>query len=239
MPDGQLDPFVYMEKYHVSMEEAIFMVGAAAQEVLLTNDIYRVTVSKEHKTDRAGWPDMVHIAVIRHDQKPIHDWSDLQKIKNLIAGPEFEAVEIYPAESRLVDMGNQYHLWLFAEEGFKIPMGYQKRMVDGELTKANSHHLCVVCGSSTEDVLCPSHRELKNKGYLALVEVSNPPQAEALSLTDAKRTGNVAHIRTESVYPLMNIQPTEGQTMMFIPLGYIDSLQAKMKAAEENAPLFG
>lgn len=66
---------------------------------------------------------------IRHtNRKAIRDWRHFQKIKNELCGPEREAVEIYPAESRLVDEANQYHLWVFPE-GYIIPFGFGERMV--------------------------------------------------------------------------------------------------------------
>lgn len=52
-----------------------------------------------------------YLSIKRLDREPINDWRAMQKIKNSIVGPEWEAVEIYPAESRLVDTANQYHLW--------------------------------------------------------------------------------------------------------------------------------
>ena len=39
----------------------------------------------------------------------------MQKIKNAICGKEWEGIEIYPAESRLVDTANQYHMFCFPE----------------------------------------------------------------------------------------------------------------------------
>src|ERR1043165_2191444 len=47
-----------------------------------------------------------------------HDWRDYQRIKNELVGPEAEGVELYPAESRLVDTSNQFHLYVF--EGFQF-----------------------------------------------------------------------------------------------------------------------
>jgi hypothetical protein len=44
-------------------------------------------------------------------------------IKNEIAGPEVEAFEIYPRESRLMDTANQYYLWVLPP-GQTIPAGY-------------------------------------------------------------------------------------------------------------------
>lgn len=78
------------------------------------------------------FPPMMHLSIKRLDKEPIHDWRDLQRIKNEIAGPESEAVEIYPAESRLVDTANQYHLWCFPP-GMKIPFGFDEgRTVSGD-----------------------------------------------------------------------------------------------------------
>jgi len=55
-------------------------------------------------------------------KKPIRDWRQFQVIKNLLLGPEVEAVELFPRESRLMDAANQYHLWCL-EEGSQWPFG--------------------------------------------------------------------------------------------------------------------
>ena len=52
-----------------------------------------------------------YLSVKRIDREPFHDWRAMQRIKNSVLGPEWEGVEIYPAESRLVDTSNQYHLF--------------------------------------------------------------------------------------------------------------------------------
>jgi hypothetical protein len=54
---------------------------------------------------------VVRIGISNNDQTARHDWRDLQRIKNDIVGPEWEAVELYPAESRLVDPSNYFLLW--------------------------------------------------------------------------------------------------------------------------------
>jgi len=53
------------------------------------------------------------------DGEPRHDWRDFQRIKNQLCGPEWEALELYPAESRLIDPSNYYLLWCAP----KIPIG--------------------------------------------------------------------------------------------------------------------
>ena len=59
----------------------------------------------------------------------MHDWRELQAVKNLIVGPEHEGFEVYPAESRLVDTANQYHLWVFLDPKVRLPVGFREREV--------------------------------------------------------------------------------------------------------------
>ena len=68
------------------------------------------------------------LSIKRRDKDSVHDWRHLQWIKNTICGPEREACEIFPAESRLVDTSNQYHLWVLPE-GKMFPWGYVVRAV--------------------------------------------------------------------------------------------------------------
>lgn len=91
---------------------------------VFTNDRYQVIRRFDHGN---GTQTMIHLSIKRLDKEPIHDWRDLQVIKNDLAGPETEAVELYPAESRLVDAANQFHLWCFP--GFRFPFGFADRLV--------------------------------------------------------------------------------------------------------------
>lgn len=70
----------------------------------------------------------VHLSIKRRDKQPLLDWRDLQRIKNELVGPEREAVQLFPGESRLVDEANQFHLWVLPE-GRYAPFGYMDRMV--------------------------------------------------------------------------------------------------------------
>ena len=76
--------------------------------------------------DFKGKCDYLSIKTI--DKEPIHDWRDLQQIKNELCGKDREALEIYPAESRLVDTANQYHLWVIPKDA-QIPFGFTQREV--------------------------------------------------------------------------------------------------------------
>ena len=72
---------------------------------------------------------MIHLSVKRLDNSPIRDWGDMQEIKNRFVGERNEGIEIYPSEARKVDMANQYHLWVFEDPDFQIPIGWTSRMV--------------------------------------------------------------------------------------------------------------
>lgn len=54
---------------------------------------------------------VVRLSCLRRDGAPLHDWADLQRVKDEILGPEARAVEVYPPRSELVDDANLYHLW--------------------------------------------------------------------------------------------------------------------------------
>lgn len=68
------------------------------------------------------------LRIFRHDLKPVHEWSHLQQIKNDICGPEAEGIELYPAESRITDLANHYHLYILREG--KFPFGGTLRQVN-------------------------------------------------------------------------------------------------------------
>ena len=89
------------------------------------NDQY-VVYLRHMKSDHPEQPGMIHLSIKNVDRGTRHDWRDFQRIKNQLCGPEWEAMEIFPAESRLIDMANQYHLWCFP---FQIGVGWPNRLV--------------------------------------------------------------------------------------------------------------
>ncbi len=91
------------------------------EQDIYVNDGYQVNVRKLPE----GWE---WLSIKRKDKEAIHDWRELQEIKNKLCGKEREAIELYPAESRLVDSSNQFHLWVLPE-GEKFPFGYGDRLV--------------------------------------------------------------------------------------------------------------
>jgi hypothetical protein len=92
------------------------------------NDLNQVALRRMLSNDRR--PDMIHLNIRRRDGKSIfRDWRHFQRIKNELVGEECEAVEIYPAESRLNDTSNKYHLWVFTDPNYRIPFGLEARDV--------------------------------------------------------------------------------------------------------------
>lgn len=119
----------YVRDYDTPRAEAKAQYARLLKQELWENDKYVVLVDKHPPHGFAM--DVWHLSIRRQDRAPIHDWRDLQKIKNEIVGEQVEAIEIYPAEDRLVDTANQYHLWAFPQ-GQAVPVGYVTRLVDGE-----------------------------------------------------------------------------------------------------------
>lgn len=118
-----------MKRFGVDEERAKEMKAQYLSERVFVNDIYQVSMSRLFKSTEFGWPDFLHLSIIRLDLEEGKSWSDMQEIKNQLVGPEYEAVEIYPAESRKVDAGNTYHLWVligqYMNSPFTVPMGWR------------------------------------------------------------------------------------------------------------------
>lgn len=98
---------------------------------LFVNDVYQVDM-REAENLPPGWPEITWLSIKRLDKGPVGEerFRDFQQIKNMLCGPETEAVELYPAESRLVDTANQYHLWVLKKG--RWPFGFAERLVSYE-----------------------------------------------------------------------------------------------------------
>jgi hypothetical protein len=108
-----------------SLTEKALYIEQAVQRMaslqVFENDSYCVDVRYT--------PPFVHLDIKRHDGGDCKNWRELQQIKNELVGPEHEAVELFPAESRLVDTANQYHLWVHVSSDFRFPFGFAERCV--------------------------------------------------------------------------------------------------------------
>ncbi len=103
----------------------------AALHEVWGNDEYEVIVRYLTERGRAG---AIHLSIKRYDREPARDWRHLQSIKNEVCGWEREGIELFPAESRLVDQANQTHLWVMGA-GDTLEIGFPTRMV---MTEAES-----------------------------------------------------------------------------------------------------
>ena len=132
------------EDYGLSKAEAKKMIRSLKEDEIWVSDLYQVNIRRrtgpgffdETKEVYSGFPkengEVVWLSIKRLDKDPIHDWRDLQRIKNEVMGEEAEAIEIYPAESRKMDVANQYHLFAFTTQ---ILIGFLGRAV-GSSAKA-------------------------------------------------------------------------------------------------------
>ena len=76
-----------------------------------------------------GRAEMVWLSIRNRDGSSLRDWREYQRIKNELVDPEWEGVEVYPAESRLVDTTDTFHLWVFPKPLFTPPLSFQQRQV--------------------------------------------------------------------------------------------------------------
>ena len=70
----------------------------------------------------SAWGTIDHLLLRRHDGGVEFPWSDLQRVKDELCGPERVAVEVFPPQSQLVDAANCRHLWVLPA-GFALPFG--------------------------------------------------------------------------------------------------------------------
>lgn len=135
MPESQARALA--EKFGITYEELVELRDKEAKDYeLFVNDKYQVAKRISPSNPAFDIPfDAVHLSIKRLDREPIHDWRDLQWIKNQLVGDEIEMWECYPKESHLIDTANQYHMWGFLTEHKIIPFGWTepRRVIDHDL----------------------------------------------------------------------------------------------------------
>jgi hypothetical protein len=97
------------------------------------NDTYTVSVDRDCELKYFNDPTvrLVHLSIHRRDRAPCTDWRDFQRIKNDIVGEEIEAVQLHPAQSRVVDTANEYHLWcLIGAAQCFFPFGFAQGLLN-------------------------------------------------------------------------------------------------------------
>lgn len=111
--------------------DAVVMTGIR----MFVNNRYQVLVCG---VNTAVGP-LIQLSICNLDSTARHDWRDFQRIKNELLGPEIEGVELYPAESRLVDISNQFYMYCLPPmmiDGRMVnkrwPFGFQERLVSDQ-----------------------------------------------------------------------------------------------------------
>lgn len=107
--------------------EAYRRIFGTAKGTVYQNSHYLVTKRVLFDAD-AGGKDYFQLSIRNLENNARHDWREFQRIKNELCGPEYEAVELYPAESRLTDSSNQFFLWVLPE-GERVRYGFTDRLV--------------------------------------------------------------------------------------------------------------
>ena len=94
------------------------------KEIFYANELYQATVDYSHwdAKSREGY---IYISLKNHKRTTNVSWQHKQWIKNDICGVEAEGVELFPAENRMVNSANQYHIWVLTENR-KIPCGWHE-----------------------------------------------------------------------------------------------------------------
>jgi len=129
LPPETLDVPAFAARHGLSEEVATSQLQRLRAQAIYMNDRYQVNVEVVRAPFGEETGDVLWLSIKRRDRTQVHDWRDLQQIKNMIVGDEHEGFEVYPAESRLVDTANQYHLWVFVDPAVRLPVGYRRREV--------------------------------------------------------------------------------------------------------------
>lgn len=64
-------------------------------------------------------PGVRHLRIQGGGKEVLHNWMDMQDIKNTLWGEDTVAIEVYPAQSQFKNGSNTYHLWTWP--GIEVP----------------------------------------------------------------------------------------------------------------------
>ena len=137
LPSTSFDPAWYEQQFGLDPDTAKLMAESAKEERVYLSSTHQVNVRNHNEY-------FTHASIKRIDKQPEHDWRVFQDIKNSLFGTESEAVELYPAESRLVDTANQYHLWV-SRQGPLFSIGWRQGR------RVSTHEEAMVVGAVQRD----------------------------------------------------------------------------------------
>ena len=138
-PKIQQDMRQAMKAFKLTREEVLAHYENTKLDQVYLNSRYQVNIRDCKFEHWSVGPRMKHLSIKRLDKGTFISWRDKQRIKNELVGEECEAVELFPAERRLTDTANQFHLWVIAEDGYIFPFGFnQGRNVNYDTSLGNS-----------------------------------------------------------------------------------------------------
>lgn len=122
-----------MKIYNVDRPAAEKIIRDGDAPEVWRNDLYQVAVRRFHVAEWAN-SEVAHLNIRRVDGAAMFDWRHQQRIKNDIVGPECEGLMLFPAEERLVDSSNKYHVFVFTDPLIRVPLGWTTRdVIDDEI----------------------------------------------------------------------------------------------------------
>lgn len=109
----------------MTRERAAAVIDDLDNDVIARNSRYQVNI---RGVSAGPFGRIIHLSIKRLDkERPGRErYREFMRIKDELIGPQFEAVEIYPARSDEVDTANQYHLWVFHSD-YRLPFGWHGR----------------------------------------------------------------------------------------------------------------
>lgn len=131
LPAAALDVSVIASRFGIDIATAERQVQQLRRQSIFLSATHQVNVQLIREPFGNDLGDVAWLSIKRRDREVIRDWRELQAIKNAIVGPEHEGFELYPAESRLVDTANQFHLFVFMDRRVRMPVGFVEREVAG------------------------------------------------------------------------------------------------------------
>ena len=92
-------------------------LNEVTKQIWWANDLYMATVLHEPN----GW---AHITFKRNDGGTNVSWQEKQWLKSDVLGEDCEALELFPAESRVVETAGYHYLWGKKELAVGFPVDY-------------------------------------------------------------------------------------------------------------------
>tara|TARA_R100000805_G_C3619675_1_gene122900 strand:- start:149 stop:790 length:642 start_codon:yes stop_codon:yes gene_type:complete len=140
-------------------------------------------------SDQHGFGDIevVWLSIKARDDTARHDWREFQWIKNELCGEDWEAIELYPSEKRMIDSVNQFHLWCLSPPAV-FPVGWWNRKVVEENTTAYGSQRKWEDNRRPDDLMSEKEAQEEIKALADLIrggnDISKMSRSEAKELYD-------------------------------------------------------